>query len=154
MWPRVLVVLYLRQVTSRAGDMKVPEHLFNIPAHLLETLGKLAISEDLAFGDQRIVTGEWGSEALSLSALSLCRCPSWRLAKQYAWKCYHALPRNCMNVEDFFFRIYMGIRARFRHANLGITGFLDFGSHAPVSCLLMWLMDDVLARIAFMREQE
>lgn len=48
----------------------------------------------------------------------------------------------------------MCIRARFRHANLGVVGCLDFGSHAPLPCLLLWLMDNIMARIASMREQE
>ena len=54
MWPRVLVVLYLRQVTSPAGDMKFPAHLFNVSAHLMGEQDKLLISEDLVSDDQYV----------------------------------------------------------------------------------------------------
>ena len=97
---------------------------------------------------------EKGSGAFSFSALSSCRCPSLWLANSTPITCYHALPRNCTNVEDILFETYTGIRARVRHANLGIIGLLDFGSYAPLSRLLLWFMEEILARIASMREQE
>lgn len=54
MRPRVLVVLYLRPVTSPTGDMKFPAHLVNISAHLIGEPDKLLVSEDLVSDDQYV----------------------------------------------------------------------------------------------------